>query len=262
MVAGLGMMLAAGRHQLSSVPPAEEIEVAETAIPGEPPAQMEPVAPQQTTADTKAPQIEMAAASQVPPGTESPFEAGPPSSPEPSVKIPIAPPQSAQGKLLPSAQNWMEQTAQPVPLTTPPPPEAKLAAAPAGATATAALGKANTEAVPKNEPAANAPKAQSKKAELAPFKTAVVKAPQEVLYAPVLLELKNAGSLMQVFEDLQRRHSALAGKRAELRPAAGPNNESWFALLAVPAVTKAEAEAICRAMGAEGATLRCRTTKY
>lgn len=77
----------------------------------------------------------------------------------------------------------------------------------------------------------------------------------------VLLELKNARSLMRVFEDLQRRHSALAGKRAELRPAAGPNNETWFALLAVlPAVSKAEAEAVCRAMGAEGATLRCRTT--
>lgn len=263
MVAGLGMMLAAGRHQQSSVPPAEEIEVAETAIPGEPPAQMEPVAPQQTTADTEAPQIEMAAASQVPPGTESPFEASPPSSPEPSVKIPIAPPQSAQGKLLPSAQNWMEQNAPPVAVApAPPAPKAKLAAAPAGATATAALGKANSEAVPKKEPAGNVPKSQPNKADVAPFKTAVVKAPQETLYAPVLLELKNAGSLMQVFEDLQRRHSALAGKRAELRPAAGPNNESWFALLAVPAVPKTEAEAICRAMGAEGATLRCRTTKY
>lgn len=261
VVVGLGIMLHAGRHPEAPAP--AKAEAAEKAVAEEPFAPGAEVETGAIAETTEAPQTEVATASQEQTYGASPVVAAAPPAPAPPARVSVAPVPPTEGGLLPSAQNWMEQNAPAETSPPPAPPKAKPAEVAADARITDAVGKTKPkpEAVAKSE-MATAPKPQPKKDEVAPFKTAVVKAPQEQLFAPVLLELKNAESLMRVFEDLQRRHSALAGKRAELRPAAGPNNETWFALLAVPAVSKAEAEAICRAMGTEGATLRCRTTKY
>ena len=262
VVVGLGIALHAGRQPDTTAPLETASIAAETADAEEPQPSDEP-APAETVAavpEAEVPRMDGAAIAREATNVESPAAASPP----PALVPPIArevPPVPAQGTLLPSAQNWVDQNAPPERVTPPPAPKAKAPAARTDPRETGALGKSKPDARKKSEPTA-APKAAAKNAEVAPFKTAVVKAPQQTLFAPVLLELKNADSLMRVFEDLQRRHSALAGKRAELRPAAGPNNETWFALLAVPAVSKTEAEAICRAMGSEGATLRCRTIKY
>lgn len=261
VVVGLGIMLHAGRHPEAPAP--AKAEAAERTVAEEPFAPGAEVETGAIAETAEAPQTEVATASQAQTHGASPVVAAAPPAPAPPARVSVAAAPPTEGGLLPSAQNWMEQNAPAEPAPPPPvPPKAKPAAVAADARATGAAGGPKPEAVAKSEIAVAAPKPQAKRAEVAPFKTAVVKAPQEQLFAPVLLELKNAESLMRVFEDLQRRHSALAGKRAELRPAAGPNNETWFALLAVPAVSKAEAEAVCRAMGTEGATLRCRTTKY
>jgi hypothetical protein len=272
LVVGLGMMLHAGRHPEVNAPPEAATAAAEISDAAETQPSDEPVTTASVDVAPEPERMDTAAAIEEPstggnPQPVSPAAPEPESAPstEPPKTMPETSAVPAQGALLPSAQNWMQQNAPPEPVTGPsaPKPKAKPPAAPADFRATGALGKPKAAgASPPSEPAGTAPKSVAKNTEVKPFKTAVVKAPQETLFAPVLLELKNADSLMRVFEDLQRRHSALAGKRAEVRPAAGPNNETWFALLAVPAVSKAEADAICRAMGSEGATLRCRTIKY
>ena len=77
-------------------------------------------------------------------------------------------------------------------------------------------------------------------------------------FAPILLTLRDGPSALQVFEDLQKRHaSALANKRAELRSFVGPDGNTWFRLIAVPAVAEAEAKKLCQALGAEGKALGC-----
>ncbi len=265
LVVGLGMMLHAGRHRDVTASHETATAAVQTADAEEQHPSAEPTttasidtAPEPERVDTAAAIEEPSTVS--PPATSAP-EPEPALLPEPAKNMQDSPAVPAQGALLPSAQSWMQQNAPPEPVTAPSAPKAK-AKPPADIRAPGALGKPKPGTSPASEAAAATPKTAAKKTEVAPFKTAVVKAPQETLFAPVLLELKNADSLMRVFEDLRRRHSALAGKRAELRPAAGPNNETWFALLAVPAVSKGEADAICRAMGSEGATLRCRTIKY
>lgn len=100
-------------------------------------------------------------------------------------------------------------------------------------------------------------------AKIAPFKTAVVEAAPSELFVPVLLELKSESSLRQIFQDLQKRYPAgLGTKHAELRPVAGPQNEKWFALLAAPGVTRADADGVCQALGQEGKSLGCRVMRY
>lgn len=112
-------------------------------------------------------------------------------------------------------------------------------------------------------PAAKPVRENPKQKEIAAFKTSVVPAPQKELFAPVLLELKNGDSLKKIFQDLQKRYPAqLGGKSAELRPVAGPDNETWLALIAAPGVPKEEAMAICLDMGQEGKTLGCRVVRY
>ncbi len=113
------------------------------------------------------------------------------------------------------------------------------------------------------EPAPAAALKPPKQLRLAPFKTAVIEAAPTDAFAPVLLELKNENSLRTIFTDLQRRFPGVLGdKTAELRPVAGPDNETWLALLAVPAVARDEAQAVCTAFGPEGKTLGCRVTRY
>lgn len=259
IVVGLGAVLHAGRpaEPIPIAPPSDETATAqaETAAP--------PVTEPAEPAGMDIVQSPPPEAETAPPPPQEPLPAASTAAePPPPASPPMSAPEPIQGALLPSAQNWLDQNGEPAPGPPPAVAKAQPSEKPIETGATGAVDKPRAAAPPKPAAPAAAPAPAAKKPEVAPFKTAVVKAPQGPLFAPVLLELKNADSLMRVFQDLQSRHGALAGKRAELRPAAGPNNETWFALLAVPASPKAEAEAICRAMGAEGATLRCRVIKY
>lgn len=111
--------------------------------------------------------------------------------------------------------------------------------------------------------APDAAKPDRNMAKIAPFKTAVVKAETGEVFVPVLIELKNEGALQQFFLDLQKRYpGSLGTKHAELRPVAGPQNEKWFALLAAPGVSKADADAVCQSLGQEGKSLGCRIIRY
>ena len=68
---------------------------------------------------------------------------------------------------------------------------------------------------------------------------------------------------MQIFGDLQHRHPAtLSNKRGELKSFVGPDGQTWYHVIAVPAVTEAEAGAICRSLGPEGEALDCTVAAY
>jgi hypothetical protein len=263
IVTGLGMTLNAGNSPDQSAPhPAETYAAAtseaeadsqplETASTKPSPVQREPERIVAATAAT----YPIAHGLMVTPPAELPGATG---AQRGAVPEPPAPPEHA---LLPSAQNWLDANASGETATPVRPFKAKPPVSPAPEPKASAPAKPKAQTA-KVEPVAPVAKPAAKKTEIAPFKTAVVQAKKQELFVPVLVELKSADALPRIFQDLQGRHSALAGKRSEVRPAAGPNNETWFALLAVPAAPKAEAETICRAMGAEGASLRCRVIKY
>lgn len=155
------------------------------------------------------------------------------------------------------------------------PAEKVLTAVTPAKTATAALDEpkstrlAAVAPVPRAQPAQVKPIASAvekpapEKTKIEPFKTAVVKAEPAQEFAPVLIELKNKDSLQRIFGDLQKRYpGSLGTKHAELRPVAGPDNETWFALVAAPGGAKADADAICRTLGPEGKALGCRVIRY
>ncbi len=82
-------------------------------------------------------------------------------------------------------------------------------------------------------------------------------------FAPVLLTLRDGPAALQIFEGLQKRHpDALANKKAEMRNFVGPDGQEWYRLLAVPAVTQAEATEVCHLLGSEGEALGCTVAAY
>ena len=77
-------------------------------------------------------------------------------------------------------------------------------------------------------------------------------------FAPILVTLRDGPAALQIFEELKQRHAAvLANKSAQLRSFVGPDGNTWFHLIALPAVTEAEARNLCQALGAEGKALGC-----
>lgn len=82
-------------------------------------------------------------------------------------------------------------------------------------------------------------------------------------FTPILMSLKDKTAALQIFEDLQRRHAAaLANKRAEAASFIGPDGQLWYHVRALPAVTKAEAMEVCRALGPEGEAFDCTVAPY
>lgn len=255
LVLGLAVMLNAGRR------PAE---IAAAPEPGKPAGRLIPTA--QTA--PPAPQTQgMAPADDAPqPVDTAELGAAPPRPevvPEPAPElaaVPAAPPPAADPPAKAGADAAHEVASEPA---------AEAAEAPRKAPAVKPPPKAaETQAEIK------APKP----AAVAPFKTAVVKPaepkpsqtkpsqakpPEPKTFAPVLLQLKDGNQLLTLFKDLQKRHpGALGGKTPELRPSAGPGGASWMSLLAVPPVTREEAERVCRDMGAEGSALGCKVSGY
>ncbi len=81
-------------------------------------------------------------------------------------------------------------------------------------------------------------------------------------FAPALITLKDASSVLQVFISLQKRHAVLSDKVPEVRPVPGEGQTTWYRLLVGPSVTRKEAEDICRQLGPEGQTLGCTVAVY
>ena len=78
-------------------------------------------------------------------------------------------------------------------------------------------------------------------------------------FAPILVTLRDGPAALQIFEELKQRHGpTLADKRAHLKSFVGPDGNTWFRLIALPAVTEAEARKLCQALGAEGKALGCK----
>ena len=106
---------------------------------------------------------------------------------------------------------------------------------------------------PKTITCGNTKKQKTAKVAAVPAPKAAPPVQPEAKYTPILVTLKDSKTALSLFKDLQQRHpGVLANKTAELRPFVGPDQTSWVALLAVPAVTKEQAEAICSGMGSEG----------
>ncbi|MCB1484137.1 MAG: hypothetical protein KDJ17_04505 [Hyphomicrobiaceae bacterium] len=120
--------------------------------------------------------------------------------------------------------------------------------------------KETEQKIDKPAPVAAKPKVQ----EPAAFKTTVKPTPQPVQkFAPVILVLRDGKVALQIYQDLQKRHPAvLGGKTAELRSFTGTDQTPWVKLLAVPSVSKEEAEAICQQLGSEGKALGCNVVPY
>lgn len=112
----------------------------------------------------------------------------------------------------------------------------------------------------KPAPVAAKPRVQEPSA----FKTTVKPMPQPAQkFAPVILVLRDGKTALQIYQDLQKRHPAVLGnKTAELRSFTGTDQTPWVRLLAVPAVSQEDAEAICQQLGTEGQALGCKVVPY
>jgi len=93
------------------------------------------------------------------------------------------------------------------------------------------------------------------------FKTTVQPTPPK--FAPVILVLKDSKAALQIFQDVQRRHTAVLGnKTAEIRSVTGTDQTPWAQILAVPPSSKEEAQALCQQLGVEGTALGCKVVPY
>jgi hypothetical protein len=112
-----------------------------------------------------------------------------------------------------------------------------------------------TASAPQSKPVVGGAKAAP------PWQTASVAAAAQH-FVPVLVTLKYKPAALQIFEDLQTRHAALANKKAELRSFVGPDGKTWYHVVAVPAVTEEEATEVCHSLGSEGEALDCTVAPY